>query len=178
MMELEYRVSELERRMNNMIRICTVEAVQGDRAVVRDGSGLKTGFLPWVTRRAGKDREWWAPEPDEQVVLLCPHGEPALGVILPSIYRDMFAAPASVRTVHRTIYDDGAVIEYDRAAHRLKADIPGTIEATAQNVIVTAAVRVNGPLHVTQGITSDTSWMLWTSPAADQSPPQRQGRRC
>ncbi|WP_296811303.1 hypothetical protein, partial [Thiocapsa sp.] len=35
--------------------------------------------------------------------------------------------------LHRTIYADGAVIEYDRAAHALKATLPGggTAEVTA-----------------------------------------------
>ncbi len=156
MPSIDYRVAELERKLGNIIRIATVVELNGDRVKVKDGN-LVTGFLPWVTRRAGKDRDWWAPEPGEQVVLLCPSGDPGLGIVLPSLYQDAFPAPADVPTIRRWIFSDGAVIEYDRAAHLLKAIIPGTIEAMAEDVIITANVRINGPLHVTEAITSDTS---------------------
>ena len=156
MPSIDYRVAELERKLGNIIRIATVEELNGDRVKVKDGN-LVTGFLPWVTRRAGKDRDWWAPEPGEQVVLLCPSGNPGLGVVLPALYQDSYPAPADVPTVRRWIFSDGAAIEYDREAHLLKAIIPGTIEAQAENVIITAGVRINGPLHVTKAITSDIS---------------------
>lgn len=149
--ELEFRITELERRLHNTIRICTVDSLDKDRVRVRDGSGLVTGPLHWVTRRAGHDRDWWAPEPGEQVVLLCPSGDPGLGVVLPGIYRDAFPAPADTPAIHRTLYRDGAMTEYDRNAHRWKAVIPGPVEITA------AQVTIKGPLHVTGEIISDTS---------------------
>jgi len=156
MHELELRVVELERLMGNMIQYGTIDVLSGHRASVRAGD-LVTDFLPWLTRRAGNDRDWWAPEPGEQVMLLCPCGDPALGLILPSVNRDAYPHPANTPTVHRTVYADSAVIEYDRDAHRLKAVIPGTIEATAKKVIVTADVEINGRLDVTKEITSAKS---------------------
>lgn len=171
--ELLYRIAELERRLNNIVRVATVDMQSGDRVRVVDGSGLKTGMLPWLTRRAGNDRDWWAPESGEQVVLLCPSGDPALGVVLPSIYRASHPAPAEAATVHRIVYQDGAVTEYDRAAHKLEATIPGDIEATATgtitatagnriqgtapDIIFTGAVQVNGTIHASNDITSDTA---------------------
>ncbi len=162
--DLEYRVAELERKLLGMIRYATVETQEGDRVTVKSGD-LVTGKIPWLSHRAGPDKEWWAPEKNEQVLLLCPCGDPALGVALPSIYRDLFPAPADAATVRRTTYADGAVTEYDRETHILKANIPGsiiaiatkTIEATAPDIKLTGSVFVEGPIHATEAITSDDS---------------------
>lgn len=154
--QLEYRVAELERRMLGMIRVGIVKELIADRVTVKAGD-LVTGPLPWVTRRAGNDRDWWAPEPGEQVLLVCPCGDPALGVVIPAIYRDDFPAPGNGATVHRTVYKDGAVIEYDRVAHKLKANIPGVIEATALEIKLTGSVKIIGQFQVTGKITSDTA---------------------
>ncbi|VFQ42469.1 phage baseplate assembly protein V [Desulfoluna butyratoxydans] len=131
MTELEYRIAELERRLRSLLLVGTVQELDEKTARVRVASGgIVTDWLPWLTRRAGPDSQWWAPEPGEQVMLLCPCGDPALGVALPGIPRDAFPAPADVKTVHRTAYQDGAVTQYDREAHALSATIPGTMEGT------------------------------------------------
>lgn len=153
---LEYRMAELERLIRNMIRIGTVKTLAGSRVVVQSGD-LVTAPLPWVTRRAGNDRDWWAPEPGEQVLLVCPCGDPALGVVIPAIYRDDFPEPGDGPSIHRTCYADTAVVEYDRAGHALSATIPGAIRATAPDITLTGPVRIDGTLHVTGAVTSDTS---------------------
>lgn len=150
--ELEFRITELERRLHNTIRVCTVDSLDKDRVRVRDGSGLVTGPLPWVTRRAGHDRDWWAPEPGEQVVLLCPYGDPGLGVVLPGIYRDAFPAPADTPAIHQTTYQDGTVIAYDRAAHKLTARIAGDAEISANTLAILGAVNIIGDVNVTGSI--------------------------
>lgn len=46
--------------------------------------------LPWLRRRGGKDWEWWAPEIDEQVLILAPGGKVERGVIIGSLpYQEM-----------------------------------------------------------------------------------------
>ena len=42
-------------------------------------------FLPWLRRRGGLDWEWWAPEVDEQVVILSPDGDLNRAVIVGSL---------------------------------------------------------------------------------------------
>ena len=44
-------------------------------------------WMPWLARRAGLDAEWWKPDVDEQVLVLAPSGNLALGVVAGSIYR-------------------------------------------------------------------------------------------
>ena len=133
MSDLEFRISELERRLANVIRYGTVETLDetAARVTVRCGDIL-TAPLPWLTRRAGPDRDWWAPEPGEQVLVLSPSGDPAQGAVLPAIYQDAYPAPAASKTVRRIQFADGTVIDYDRAAHLLKASVAGgSIEASA-----------------------------------------------
>jgi phage baseplate assembly protein V len=108
-----------------------VEEADYSRARVRVRAGdMLTGWLPWVTERASRDVTWWAPEVGEQVLVLSPDGEPAQGVVLFAVYQAAHPASADRETVHRTVYEDGATIEYDRAAHRLNAQIPGDVTLT------------------------------------------------
>jgi len=155
--ELEYRVAELERRLMGIISIGKVKALDEGKARVKVAvGGLVTTWLPWLTRRAGGDREWWTPEEGEQVVLLSPCGDPALGVVLPAIYQTAFPAPGSSKDVHRVEYSDGAVIEYNRKTHTLTATIPGDIEvsadgninATAPKIKLTGAIDLIGPVTI------------------------------
>jgi phage baseplate assembly protein V len=128
--ELLYRLAELERRLPNVLRVGTVAEADYPAARVRVRTGdILTGWLPWLTVRAGMDRSWWAPEVGEQAVILAPSGELGQGLVLFGLYRDTHPAPADRETVDRRVYADGAVIEYDREAHVLHALIPGDIVA-------------------------------------------------
>lgn len=137
---MSFPTSDIERRLSNIIRVGTVESVDHEAATarVRFGENL-TAALPWLTLRAGGDRSWWPVEVGEQVVVLAPSGDLAQGVILPALYRASAAPPSSSPGVDRTEYADGAVIEYDRNAHRLTAEIPGDVEVTATGEITATA---------------------------------------
>ena len=127
-----FRLSELERRLNNLIRLGTIQAVDADPppAPGTIGSPL-TYLLPWLTQRAGADRTWWAPSVGEQVMVIAPSGDLNNAVIMPAVYQDAHPAPSSDLNVHRVEYSDGAVIEYDRSTHKLTATIPGDVEVSA-----------------------------------------------
>lgn len=175
-------VAELARRLANLIRAGRIAQADYVRARVRVRIGdLLTGWLPWLTHRAGGDRSWWAPEVGEQVLVLSPDGEPAQGWVLPAGFSDAAPPPANRPEVHCTIYDDGAVIEYDRAAHKLTAMIPGDVVLTAQGrltaeigatvaltaegdvavkaprLVVEAAVEINGDVKVAGNISATGS---------------------
>jgi phage baseplate assembly protein V len=122
--DLAYRIEQLERRINNILRVGNIVEVDYDNALCRVEIGnIKTAWLKWFTDRASNDRSWWAPEVGEQVMVLSPSGEMAQGSVLPAIYQDAHPAPADRETVHRTEYADGSTVEYDRDAHRLLANL-------------------------------------------------------
>ena len=123
---MSFEFSDLERRVAMLIRYGTVAEADYAAARVRVAMGAAvTDWLPWITLRAGNDRTWWAPEVGEQVLLLSPSGDTGQGVVLGSIFQAAHSGPAAAPTMDRRVYTDGAVIEYDREAHRLHALIPG-----------------------------------------------------
>jgi len=138
--DMDFRVTELERRLANCLRVGVVHSADYDQARVRVQSGdLTTAWLPWFTQRAGGDRSWHAPEIGEQVMLLAPSGDLEQAIVLPSIYRSIHPAPAASADVSRTVYGDGLVIEHDRAAKvtRLSAlESEGTIVIEAMNLVL------------------------------------------
>ncbi|MCG8637056.1 MAG: phage baseplate assembly protein V [Desulfobacterales bacterium] len=156
MNDLEFRVAELERQVKGLIRYATIKTQDGDRVTVKDGK-LETGAIPFLAHRAGPDRDWWAPEPGEQVVLLCPCGDPNLGIALPSVYRDLYPAPAGSADVRKTVFKDNAVFQYDRSASKLTINIPEAIDITAPDMKFTGATVFDGSVHATEPITSDKS---------------------
>jgi len=154
-------LAELERTRANLIQVGTVTEVDYAKARAKVLlAGLETAWLPWTTTRAGGDRTWASPEISEQVLVVCPDGDPAQGVIAGSIYQAQWSAPAASGDVTRTVYSDGAVTEYDRAAHAMAVTLPagGALTVTAPgNVTVTApTTTLNGNLVVTGSISTGT----------------------
>ena len=156
----EFRLIELARRLANVVRPGVVAEADYALARVRvqyGGPGAVTGWLPWLAGRSGGDREWWAPEIGEQVLILAPSGELSNGIVLAAIYQTSRPAPASSSDVHLVRYSDGAEIEYDRAEHRLRAVLPegGAAEITAPDgVTIIGDVTVTGDVAVTGGVTA------------------------
>ena len=123
---------EIARRLENIIRNGTIAEVDYQSARVRvkydedeSGNDILTDWLPWLTTRAGNDRTWWAPELGEQVLILSPSGNLALGTVLPAINQTAHPAPESDPNKHRTVYEDGSFVEYDRNAHKLTVTVNG-----------------------------------------------------
>ena len=128
-------LSDLLRLLQNLIRLGTVAEAKGAKARVRLGPTLTTEWLKWPTRRAGSTRTWSAPTVGEQVIVFSPGGDLTRGIIVPGLYSQAFDAPESSPNVHTTHYPDGAVVQYDHAAHALTATLPGgTATITADKV--------------------------------------------
>src|SRR5699024_4962861 len=122
------RVTELTRRLNNIIRIGTIAAVDPShaRARLRDGA-LLSAWRPWLELRAGTTRSWNPPTVGEQALLLAPGGDPADSIILTGIYQDAHSAPSTSPARTRTDNPDGARVEYDHAHSVLHVQTPGDI---------------------------------------------------
>lgn len=58
---------------------------------------------------------------------------------MPALYQAAHAPNASLKTVHRTTYADGTVVEYDRAAHKLTATVVGDVEIASGGMIKATA---------------------------------------
>lgn len=125
-MARSFEDAELSRKLNNLIRIGTVEKVDcvAAKVCVKIVSDTSKNWLPWITTRAGEDRSWSAPSIGEQVIVLSPSGETAKGVVLPAIYYKKYPPPkGSKKKVSGFIFKDETVVYYDRNGHKFTVSI-------------------------------------------------------
>lgn len=151
-------IAELTRRIDNLLRIGTVAEVKGNLCRVKTGE-LLTQFRPFFTRRAGTAKTSWRPTVGEQVMLLSLSGDLTNAYILPALYSDENSEPDDNNNRERTVYPDGAVIEYDPDTRALK--VTGIKTATVKasemvtidclNSVFTGNVLVKKKLTVEQG---------------------------
>ncbi len=70
MLDHNFAISELNRKLANIIRIGLIKEVDYEKARVRVKVGeFLTDWLPCITTRAGEDSIWFPPSIDEQVVI-------------------------------------------------------------------------------------------------------------
>jgi phage baseplate assembly protein V len=145
-MNIEYRIAELERRLEILLRPGVVSEADYRKARGKVKSGeMETGWIPWLTNRAAGDIDWWAPEVGEQVLVLSPGGDPAQAIMLPALYQQAYPAPSADENVRRVEFADGTTVEYDREAHLLNVICVGSIEVHAAEE---GSVRVDGDVMV------------------------------
>lgn len=124
-------LNENPRLIANVVRLGTVLDVDLANARCRVKSGkLDSAWLAWREVRAGETRTWNPPTIGEQVLVLCPSGDPAQAVVLTGIFSDSNPAPSSSASEHVVLYPDGARICYDHSSGHL--DVTGIVTATLQ----------------------------------------------
>lgn len=142
----KFETTELNRRASNIIQYGAIKEVDYANAKVKVEIGdLTTAWIPWTTK-SSHNSVWQAPEIGEQVVMASPSGELNQGCIIGSLPQDVHPPAGNSVDKHTMVYGDTAVIEYDRAAHHLKAVLPsgGTIEINAAGgVTITATGGIN-----------------------------------
>lgn len=150
-LEQDFSIAELLRMVKNTVRFGTIEKLDEKvRMKVRVKTGdIITNWIPWIVRRAGPDREFWCPEPKEQVVILSPGGDMAQGVVLPALYSNKFPANADDRDIHRVDYKDGSWVEHDRKTGDFKLYSTGSVMLNCEkdaviNVGRNADVQIGG----------------------------------
>lgn len=158
------------RRLDNLVRLGRIDAVDHDaaRCRVQTGGNL-TGWLPWLTQRAGTTRTWCPPTVGELVVILSPSGEPAGGIVLTGLYSEHVEAPSTSSAEHITDYPDGARITYNHETHALTVSgvDTATVQAATQvtvdcpqstitgDVLIQGACTVQGLLTYQAGLSGD-----------------------
>lgn len=149
-MILEAAVTELTRRLANMVRFGRVAMVDHAKRRVRVQSGdILTSWLRWQTSRAGTTRTWSPPTVGEQVMIISPSGEPAAGFVIPAFYCDDHDAPDESPDTHVIEFSDGARISYNHVTHHLEATGIDTALVDAGDAITLRAgtsITLDAPL--------------------------------
>ncbi|WP_374699403.1 phage baseplate assembly protein V [Wolbachia endosymbiont (group A) of Limnophora tigrina] len=121
MLESNFAISELRRKLANIVRIGIVKKIDYEKAKVKVKIGeFLTDFLPWITNRA---ESWSPPNIDEQVIVLSPLGELSLGVVLPAIYQEKCPPPENKKEVNSVKFQDGTRFTYDKGKHHLEIEV-------------------------------------------------------
>nr|WP_253309288.1 phage baseplate assembly protein V [Rickettsia endosymbiont of Ceutorhynchus assimilis] len=124
MLDHSFAISELNRKLANIVRIGLVKEVDYEKAKVRVKIGeFLTDYLPWITSKAGKDRDWCPPDIDEQVMVFSPLGELSLGVVLGGIYQEKYHAPENKKEINSIKFQDGTKFTYDKGKHHLEIEV-------------------------------------------------------
>lgn len=147
---LERRLRMIERRIERVLQVgAVVEAdSEGARVKVRvrdsdADTDRITRWVPWLTRRAGGDTEWWAPEVGEQVLLLAPNGMEAAAVCMSALYSSAHPAPESSAERHVVAYGDGSTVTYDREAGEMVLDLVGDLKISAAGNVKITGNRID-----------------------------------
>ncbi|WP_298438086.1 phage baseplate assembly protein V [Geobacter sp.] len=99
-----------------------------------DLDGMVSHWLPVVQPKTLKDRFYHMPDRGEHVVCLLDENAEA-GVILGAIYSEADKAPVTSPDKWHVTFDDGTMLEYDRAGHKLTADVKGDVAMTATGTV-------------------------------------------
>lgn len=84
---MTWSAAENDRRAANILMVGTIASVNADAARARVNFGeLGSPEIPVGQMRAGALSFWWMPQVGEQVLVGCPGGDIAQGVILCSIF--------------------------------------------------------------------------------------------
>lgn len=126
--------------------VTAVDARRGwARVSLPEYDNLETAFLPVLQRRTHRDKALDLPDVGEQVVVLLDfRGED--GAILGAVWSDADPVPQPEGPdVDVRRYADGTVLRYDRAAHKLTAEVQGEISVACTGK---ADVTAQGPARV------------------------------
>jgi phage baseplate assembly protein V len=169
---MSFALAEHDRMIAAMLMPCVVVGVDLAAGVVRVQAGdWVSAWVRWHSLAAGKARHWRAPSLNEQGVLFNPSGQAGMGTFIPGLYGDAGGQPDNRDHVEVWRFDDGGSLVYDWVAKSYSITLPSgtvTIKVASTEVVVTdsavnvttgninlkAAVRIEGALHVTSGITS------------------------
>jgi phage baseplate assembly protein V len=151
----------------NLIRYGTVSSVNPDivasRVNFKDKGNMVSHWLPQIVPGSLKNKHFYLPSVDEDVVcLFLPNGIQR-GFVLGSYYNVNNPPPVTSASKDHVTYSDGTVIEYDSDTHTLTANVQGTANITATTININGAggdVVVSGislKNHVHGGVQSGGS---------------------
>ncbi|MEA3379778.1 MAG: phage baseplate assembly protein V [Pseudomonadota bacterium] len=150
-------IADINRRLENMLRLGTVKEVKQGYCRVKTGN-LVLDWRPYWTQRAGTAKTSWRPSVGEQVLIFSPGGDFHGALIGPAFYSDENDQPDEHETRDYVEYPDGAKIIYDpetseliaqgiktalvQASEKVKVDCPET--ETTGNLTVKGNLEVDG----------------------------------
>jgi phage baseplate assembly protein V len=150
-LEYERRIQNLERRIENMVRVAKVTEVDAAKGLVKfqDGDFLSE-WQPWV-QRAGTIKDWQPPSVGEQVLAISPSGQPEQAWVQPGGFSDANPQPHNVEAEH--VLTTIGSMRIQATGTEVTITVGGTVitakdgEATikADKIVLDGTVYLGGP---------------------------------
>jgi len=122
-----YRLTDLERRLNNLLMVGTILEVDHAARKLRVEIGeIRTAWLEWPTEMGRNFRRWRPLRQGQQVLLSSPSGDPSQAVISGMLYSSALPAPSDNPDLDLVEFEDGARFQYDSTAHEAIAETGGS----------------------------------------------------
>jgi phage baseplate assembly protein V len=111
------------------------------RVVFPDRDQMQSWWLPIVFAKTQADKSYWMPDIGEQVVCIMDEYDED-GAVLGAIYSSVDRPPVANADKLHWSANDGALFEYDRAAHAFAVSLPpgGTVNISANG----ASIAIDG----------------------------------
>jgi phage baseplate assembly protein V len=125
--EQGFLLSEMNRRLLQIVRIGVIQEIEGTKARVKIGDNV-TGLRPWISLA----KAWIPPTVGEQVVVLSPNGDFEQSVILPALYSNKKTAPSDNPNEIMFKFSENSSVRFDSNLEKLTIKIgPQTLELNA-----------------------------------------------
>lgn len=132
--------------------VASIDPANGTARVTFDDDGITSYDLPVLVRNSYANKDYHMPDIGEDVLCLFLPSGVEQGFILGSFYtpKGCVKPPVSDPNKRRVTFQDGTTLEYDRAQHKLTADVKGEADVTA-----TESVTVASQSDITLAATGD-----------------------
>lgn len=154
-----FALSELDRKLNNQIRLAKVAEVDHTNARLKvayatDGGDVISNWLSWPAENGRNYRRWKPIAVGQQVVIAAPSGKLEQACIIGELYSDTIAAPENNQDIDLIQFNNGDVISHDNATGNTLFKVKGNLTLDANAVFIKAPVTQTGGDITSDGISS------------------------
>ena len=137
-----------QEKLKSIVRVGEVTSIDTANCTCRvtfdDEDGMTSFDLPVIQRNTLKNSDYQLPDIGEDVLCIFLASGTEEGFVLGSWYAGEVTPPENSKDKRTILFADGTRLSYDRAAHKLTADVKGDIEATVSgNVSATIQGKAN-----------------------------------
>lgn len=138
------KTADLNRRLENLLRLGTIAEVDHAARKVRVQSGdIKTNWLDWPAEIGRNYKRWRPLRLGTQVMIACISGDPAQAQIIGMLYTNDIASPSSDEAIDLIQFDDGSYVKHNASSGLLHIHAKGNLNLTADGNIQINGTRVD-----------------------------------
>lgn len=152
---MSFELREIQRRLENVISIGTVSAVNHQQKTLRLQLGdIQTDWLDMPAQQGRNFKRWQPIRKGQQFILGAPNGELEQAVIIGELYSDHLPSPSHDPELDLIQFECGTVIQHDNRTGKLTIQAQGEMELVAKILRIKAPVEQTGGDMTSEGISA------------------------